>query len=273
MRRLRLGDSGKTLRVRDEPEPPPTHKGAKLPLVCVHGAGMSSVVYMDLIRRLSPLRRVIAPDLPGHGQSDRWHDDITLRGYADAVGTTCAMLGVGKAVLCGHSMGGAVALTCALAFPDRVAGLLLLNTAARLPVAAELYALLERELPGQRDKNGRVERMPDGLAELSFSPETPLDLKQRWQAMLMSATPEVIVKDFAACASFDVRDALGKLAVPTLVIGGADDLLVPPARSQELARLIPGASFTLVDRSGHLSHIEQSEPTYAVIETFLRGLP
>ena len=72
MRRLKIGD--KLLRVRDEGE------GKKTPLVCIHGAGGSSVIWMDTVRRLSPKRRVVAPDLPGHGQSDRWHppDEVSI---------------------------------------------------------------------------------------------------------------------------------------------------------------------------------------------------
>src|SRR2546428_2615514 len=113
MRRLLLGD--KRVRVRDEGESP------RAPLLCIHGAGGSSVAWMDVVRRLSPRRRVIAPDLPGHGQSDPWiasgtdpgtdpGHDVSLDLYRDAVGTVCATLGVKKAILVGHSMGGAIAL-------------------------------------------------------------------------------------------------------------------------------------------------------------------
>src|SRR5262245_15672292 len=145
MRRLRIGD--KLLRVRDEPEPAPDQSASPSPLMLVHGAGSSSVVWIDVLRRIAPGRRPIAPDLPGHGQSDPWHDEPSIEGYRDAVGTVCANLGVRRAVLVGHSMGGAVALACALAWPERVAGLVLVNSAARLDVSDELLALLERCLP------------------------------------------------------------------------------------------------------------------------------
>src|SRR5262245_40198217 len=128
MRRLRLGD--KVLRVRDEPEQP----SRRTPLVCVHGAGSSSVSFMDLVRRVAVQRRVIAPDLPGHGQSDRWHGTISIDGYREAVGTVCAHLGVTRAVLLGHSMGAAVALRCALSWPERVAGLVLVSGGGALRV-------------------------------------------------------------------------------------------------------------------------------------------
>src|SRR4051794_19481941 len=112
MRRLKIGD--RIVRVRDEGD------SKKAPLVLIHGAGSSSVIWIDVLKRLAGRRRVIAIDLPGHGQSAPWHE-TSLDLYRDAVGTICATLGVKSALLVGHSMGGAVALKCALAWPERLA--------------------------------------------------------------------------------------------------------------------------------------------------------
>lgn len=266
MRRLRLGD--KLLRVRDEPEPAPA-RGT--PLVCVHGAGGSSVAFMDLVRRLPPARRVVAPDLPGHGQSDRWHDTITIDGYRDAVGTVCAKLGLKQAILLGHSMGAAVALRLALSYPERVAGLVLVAGGGALRVDRELMALLERELPPE--PGALVDRMPPGLAALSFSPETPAELRARWQAVLLAAPREVVLGDFRACDGFDVREALPSLRLPVLCVGGADDLIVPPRLLADTAARIPGAEVRIVDRAGHLPHLEQPDAFAALLEPFLRQIP
>lgn len=265
MRRLRLGD--KLLRVRDEPEPPPQEARTGPPLVCIHGAGMSSVVWMDLVRRFAPGRRVVAPDLPGHGQSDRWHDAISIAGYADAVGTVCATLKIGRAVLIGHSMGAAVALACALSWPERIAGLVILNGAARLDVSDEVVALLQRELPA--DASERVDRMPESFGELCFSPATAPELRARWQAVLFSATSDVVRGDFAACRGVDLRDKLAGLSIPSLFISGRDDLLVPPELSAETAALLPGARHEILDGSGHLSHLELPGACSALIDAFV----
>src|SRR5438067_7498385 len=114
MTRLRIGD--RLMRLRDEGE------GPKTPVVLVHGAGSSSVVWMDAVRRIAPRRRVIAPDLPGHGQSDRWHPppEVSIAMYRDAVGTICAQIKIPKVILVGHSMGALVALGAAAAWPERV---------------------------------------------------------------------------------------------------------------------------------------------------------
>ncbi len=268
MKRLKFGD--KLVRVRDEPEPAPTR--GPVPLVCVHGAGMSSVVYMDVVRRLSPARRVVAPDLPGHGQSDRWDEcgALSIDGYRDAVGAICARLGVSRAVLMGHSMGAAIALRCALSWPERVAGLVLLNGATRLKVAPELLGLLDAELPQADGPATRVDGMPDGLARLSFSPQVLPDLRARWQAMLLAAPRDVILGDFRACDGFDVGEAAAGLRLPVLLVAGADDLLVPAKLAEKAAAKIPGARLEVYPRTGHFSHIEDPDRVLPAIEAFLR---
>lgn len=276
MRRLRIGD--KLLRVRDEPEPPPGPRAGP-PLVLIHGAGSSSVLWMDVIRRvvaMGPARRVIAPDLPGHGQSQPWHDAPSLDGYRDAVGTVCAHLGVKRAVLCGHSLGGAIALSCALAWPERVAGLVLCNSAARLDVSDEVLALLERSLPGAGREAGAdaewVDRMPDEVAELAFSPATHRDVRERWQAVLYAARRDTVLGDFRACRGLDLSAGLGALTVPTLILGGEDDLLVPPSRLRETAAGIRGARLGLLPQTGHLSHLERPEEFLAQLTPFLQSV-
>jgi pimeloyl-ACP methyl ester carboxylesterase len=268
MRRLRLGD--KILRVRDEPEPPPT--GGRAPLVCVHGAGMSSVVWMDVVRRIAAggSRRIIAPDLPGHGQSDRWHETLSIDGYREAVGTVCARLRVARAVLMGHSMGAAIALRCALAWPERVSALVLVGGGGALRVDREVLALLDASLPQRAGEF--VDRMPDSLAALSFSPETPEELRRRWQAVLLAAPREVVLDDFRACDGFDVMAQLPLLRLPVLLIGGGDDLLVPPRLLEESCRRIPGAQLHLIARAGHLPHLEQPDRFHDVLEPFLRSV-
>ena len=275
MRRLRIGD--KTLRVRDEPEPAPDPARGPVPLVCLHGAGMSSVVWMDVVRRLAPARRVTAPDLPGHGQSASWPGGSLIETYREAVGAVCQHLQLGRVVLVGHSLGGAVALACALAWPERVAALVLVNSAAELAVAPELLDTLARTLPGQAAAASEpgeawVDRLPGELAELFFSPATHKDVRERWQAVLLAATRQTVLADFQACGRFDVRERLGELKLPTLLVGGQDDLLVPPQALRATAERIAGAKLQLVPDTAHLTHLEQPEKFFGLLNEFLRGV-
>ena len=258
MRRLTVGD--RRMRVRDEGE------GKRPPLVCVHGAGSSSVVWMDAVRRLSPERRVVAPDLPGHGQSDRWHppDDVTIAMYRDAVGTVCAELKIERAVLMGHSMGALVALAAAAAWPERVAGLILVGGGLRLPVAPELFVKL----------TGDFARFGQWLGRVVWSPATPLDVVERWGAVAFTADAEVTLADFRAVDRFADGAALApKVRAPTLVLGGADDLMTPARLSHELAAAIPGARAVILPDAGHMLMLEAARTTndrfFTEVESFL----
>ncbi|HEY2746074.1 MAG TPA: alpha/beta hydrolase [Polyangia bacterium] len=252
MRRLRVGD--RNMRVRDEGE------SKRPPLVCVHGAGSSSVVWMDVVRRLSPLRRVVAPDLPGHGQSDRWHppDDVTVAMYRDAVGTVCAQLKIERAVLVGHSMGALIALDAAAAWPERVAGLILVGGGVRLPVAPEVFVKL-----------GDFARFGKWLARVVWSPSTPLDVVERWGAVAFTADEEITRADFRAVDRFDGTALAPKVRAPTLVLGGADDLMTPPRLSHEVAASIPGARAVIVPDAGHMLMLEEPERFFTEVESFL----
>lgn len=254
MRRLILGD--KRLRVRDEGE------SSQCPLVLVHGAGASSVTWMDVVRRASGRRRCVAPDLPGHGQSDAWHD-VSLDLYRDAVGTVCAKLDVPRAVLVGHSMGGAIALRVALSWPERVAGLILVATGARLKVAPALHEVLAR----------RFDEYGEALRLSAFSPSTPRDVVDRWLAVAIGAPQEVCAADFRALDGFDVRPRLAEIKIPTLVIGGADDLLTPPRLQRELQAGLPNARVEIVPHAGHMVMWERPDAFHAAFDPFLAEVP
>ena len=257
MRRLRIGapPHQRSLRVRDEGE------SKRPPLVCIHGAGSSSVLFMDVVRRLSPERRVVAPDLPGHGQSDRWHaaDDVSIDMYRDAVGSVCATLKLERAVLMGHSMGALVALAAAATWPERVAGLVLVNGGARLPVAPEVLVRL----------TGDFARFGKWLSRLTWSPTTPLDVVERWGAVALTADADITLADFRAVDRFDGEPLLPRVKTPTLVLAGADDLMTPPALSLALARGIRGARAIVVPEAGHMLMQEAPERFFAELEAFL----
>ena len=258
MRRLVIGD--KKVRLRDEGE------SKRCPLLFIHGAAGSSVAWMDVVRRLGGTRRVIAPDLPGHGQSDPWHESeagITLELYRDFIGTVCAKLGIDKVILVGHSMGGAIAQRVALAWPERVAGMVLVATGARLKVAPALHQLLATDFVAYHKQ----------LRAWSFSPSTPVDLVDRWMAVAVQAPQEICAADFRAIDGFDERSRLAELKMPALVLGGADDLLTPPKLQRELAAGMANARVEIIPHAGHMVVQEQPAAFHVLFDPFLAEVP
>jgi len=250
MRRLRLGD--RILRLRDEGE------SRRLPLVFVHGAGGSSVIWMDQVRRLQHRRRVIALDLPGHGQSDRWHD-LSIETYRDAVGTMCAELKIDRIVLVGHSMGGQIALACAAAWPERVGGLMLVGSGAKIPVAPRVFQVLEDDFA----------HAGEWLQRVAWSPSTPRELVERWQSLSFTAEQDVAVADFRAVERFDGEPLTARVKAPTRVLVGADDLLTPPSLARALTAQIAGAQLRIVPQAGHMLMLEQPDAFAAAIDELL----
>jgi pimeloyl-ACP methyl ester carboxylesterase len=117
--------------------------GSGPPLVLVHGAGGAADLWQPQLDGLADVARVVAPDLPGHGPLGG-PDAPGIPAYADWLEAFVAALEAGPVVLVGHSMGGAVAETLALACPERLAGLVLIATAARLRVLARILDLLRQ---------------------------------------------------------------------------------------------------------------------------------
>jgi pimeloyl-ACP methyl ester carboxylesterase len=229
-------------------------------LVLIHGAGGSHLHWPAELRRL-PGATVYALDLPGHGRSDGPGCDsivayvAALIGFLDATGTE-------RAVLVGHSMGGAISQMTALTHPGRVAGLVLVGTGARLRVAP---AILEGILD---DFDAAI----DLVTRFAWAKDAPQELTRRGRQMMAQTPPEVMHGDFAACDAFDVLQRLGEIDAPTLVITGTADLLTPHKYGAFLAEHIPNARLVTVEGGGHMMALEQPGPVAGAVAEFISTL-
>jgi pimeloyl-ACP methyl ester carboxylesterase len=224
------------------------------PVLFLHGAGGSSAIWLTSLHRLARLRHAVAIDLPNHGRSTgaaASFDDLL-----GAVGATAATLCLGRSVLVGHSLGGLLALAAALAFPDKVAGLVLVASSARFTVSPRLMDVLTHHFS----------RWPELLAEMGFSPATPADVRRRGASLASQAGQEQTRTDFVLCTERDVTGQLGAIACPTLIVTGADDLLCPPKWGDVLEAGIPGARRVALPRCGHFPMLEQPD-TYGALLT------
>lgn len=227
------------------------------PLLLVHGAGGSHLSWPPTLRRL-PHADVIAPDLPGHGRSGG-PGRADVRAYAEDMRALLDALALPRAVIVGHSMGGAIAQELALGAPERVAGLVLLGTGSKLPVAPELPPALLRA----------PEATVTRLMDWAWSAQTPDAVQQQGAQLMLEAGPQVLHDDFAACAVFDVRADVAKIAAPTLVVGGSDDRMVPPTFSRTLAESIPNAELRVLEGAGHMFPLERPQELAEVLADWL----
>jgi len=226
--------------------------GTGPPVLLLHGAGASSALWIGTLRRFARTHTLFAPDLPGHGRSSG--SATTFEDLLQATGEFAAAACVGRAIVVGHSLGGLLALAAAVRWPDNVAGLVLVSTAAKLHVSSRFLARIENEWP----------TFHTYMAELAHSPDTPESIRRRSAAIGLSSIQPQTRADFSACNEYDATPHLASLRVPSLVISGADDLLLPPTRSAALAEAI-GAPHAILEQCGHFPMHERPDRFFAAL--------
>jgi len=230
------------------------------PALLVHGAGASSAIWMMAMARIARAAHVVAIDLPGHGPSPAPAGGaaaLSLESYRDAVGTLAGALGLGPSVLVGHSMGALVALEAALAWPDKVRGLVLCAAAPRLPVSEELLAVLRED----------GARFPGWMAEHGLSPRAKPAVRRGFAAAGVVTARAVTLADFEVVRAADLGARVQGLTCPVLWLDGADDGIVGAAETQ--AR--PGEVRRL-EGVGHMVPIEAPGAVAEGVAAMVRGV-
>ena len=236
--------------------------GAGSPVVClVHGTGGSSAVWAHQLDGLADVAHIIAVDLPGHGRSDG-SIPKRIEEAAAVVADFLDALGIESIVIGGHSMGGAIAQQLALAYPDRVDGLILVGTGARLRVLPRLLDLLAS------DNTKGV----DLLMSLAIGAKAPAGTRTALHRATADNPPGVVLGDLQACDAFDVMSRIAAIHTPTLVICGEEDQLTPPKYSRFLGERIAGARVVVVPEAGHYVQVEKAADTTAAMRDFVVGL-
>lgn len=229
-------------------------------LILIHGAGGSHLHWPAALRRM-PGATVYAIDLPGHGRSEGPGRE-RIEDYVAEIVRFMDAVEVSRGVLVGHSMGGAIAQMTALTAPERVAGLVLVGTGARLRVAS---ALLDGILQDARSALALI-------TEWAWGPEADPAMVARGRQMMARVDPRVVWGDFAACDRFDIRERVGEIPAPTLVITGSEDRMTPAKFGQWLAERIPGARFVLIEGAGHMVMLEKPDQVASAVREWLKAV-
>jgi pimeloyl-ACP methyl ester carboxylesterase len=234
----------------------------RLPMVLIHGAGGDHLHWPAQIRRLSGCR-VYALDLPGHGKSSG-HGLQRIADYGERVLTWMSAVQLSRAVIIGHSMGGAIAQWLGVNHPDRLHGLGLVGTGAHLPVNPVLLA--------ETAHKSTFNRAADRITDWSFSQAADSRVVDLARQRLKEVRPGVLHGDFLACSRYDLRREIGEITAPAVIICGEDDRMTPPAYSEFLARNIPDAQLETIPEAGHMVMIEQPDRTAEILRRFRKEL-
>lgn len=260
-----------------------TTAGQGPPLLLLHGDGESRRGWQAVVPQLAQRWRVIAPDLPGYGDSASISDASSER-FATWVGELLDALDVEAAPIVGNSLGGLLAIDVALGAPERVRALVLVD-------AAGLGALINpvlgaMALPGIGELNVAAASAP--FTSLARSEARRMLLfahpsrAPRWwrQEMRRLSRPGTVATSVAIRRATSapwgqrriVLERLREVRVPTLVVWGQQDLIVPASHGRAALERLPDGRLAVIPECGHLPHVERPEAFLAEVEPFLASL-
>ncbi|MGR6973982.1 alpha/beta fold hydrolase [Streptomyces cynarae] len=256
-------------------------------LVLIHGIGDSSATWAELIPDLARTHTVLAPDLLGHGASDRPRADYSVAAYANGVRDLLTALGIESATLVGHSLGGGVAMQFAYQFPERTERLILVSAggvgrevnpvlrAASLPGAHLMLSALR--LPGMRLNLGLFARLMRLL-------DTDLGQDAAELLTLVDALPDATSRSAFIRTLRSVVDWRGQAVtmldrcyltegMPTLLIWGDRDGVVPVRHAHRAHEAMPGSRLEIFEGAGHFPFHTDPARFLALVEEFTSATP
>ncbi|MEP6570975.1 MAG: alpha/beta hydrolase [Acidobacteriota bacterium] len=254
-------------------------KGTGAPLVLIHGYLSSTYSWKDVFEPLAKDFHVIALDLKGFGFSGKPDGDYSRRAQAVLITHLLDHLKIEKAWLCGNSMGGEVALNVALQSPQRVAGLILIDSAGvempgrrtltpaylTIPIIGRILVALS--LLSEKPVREGLEKSFDDRSKVTDERVAnyyrPLKTRGGQLAALRARTQWPL---------YPVEPDIGKVNVPTLILWGDHDALIPVEAGIKMHQLIKGARLSILDNCGHLPQEELPAQTVMEMTKFMTEL-
>lgn len=255
---MRLDWEGQAVQVRELGQGPA--------VVLVHGFPLDGAMWSGAARALSGRFRVLKPDLPGRGENPTPAGG-TIEGYADFVGAIVAGLPA-PVGLAGFSMGGYVALALMKRGPANVRALALVDTRAGADDEAGKTA---REQAIAAVRSGGAAAIVDAMVGKLIAADSArnANLVERLRRIVLRQTPETIESDLTAMRDRpDSTDFIPRIGVPTIVLAGDQDALIPPEEARNMAVAIPQARFVSIANAGHLTPMERPGAVASTLSEF-----
>jgi pimeloyl-ACP methyl ester carboxylesterase len=254
-------------------------------LLLLHGLGCDHTTWEPVIDTLARRYTVIAPDLLGHGLSDKPRADYSVGGYANGMRDLLTVLGIDKATVLGHSFGGGVAMQFAYQFPERTERLILVASGGLGPeVAPSIRAITTPgfhqvmgllTLPGIRHvgKAGLIALSRSGLTSTRDLDEVAEIYDSFRDPAVRSAIRHVVsaVVDWKGQIVTMADRAYLTEAMPMAVIWGRDDRVIPVRHASNAATLAPAARVEVIPDAGHFPHKDHPHRFAKIVHEFIRS--
>lgn len=238
-------------------------EGAGIPVLLLHGWGSSFDVYKGVIAALRENCRLVAMNFPGCGKSDTMENPWTLEDYCDLVLKFIKKTGLENPILIGHSHGGRVILKLAAEGMLNPPKIVLLDSAGLIPkksfkqkFRAKSFKAIKRVLTLPVIKNYSA-----GLLDKA---------RRHYGSADYNAAPEVLRKTLVSLVNTDLRNIIGNIKAPTLLIWGDKDTATPLSDAKIIESLIPDAGLCVLEGTGHYSFCEKPYQAHAILKSFVK---
>lgn len=251
-------------------------------VVLIHGMAGSATTWREAMPELAGRYHVVAPDLLGHGRSDKPAGDYSLGNHASLVRDLMVNLGVERATIVGQSLGGGVAMQLAYQFPELCERLVLVNSGGlgrdvnlllRLLSLPGAELVLSVAVPGfVRDRGNDVSRW---LRDRGIRPPKVAEMWQAYASLAEAENRTAFLKTLrsvvdAGGQTVSARDRLYlAAAMPTLIVWGDADPIIPWSHGLEAHEAMPGSRLVVFEGVGHFPHVEVPERFVTAVLDFL----
>lgn len=241
------------------------------PLVFLHGIGGAARAWRGQLDFFADRYRAIAWDMPGYGGSPPL-PAVSIAALANALQDFLQQIGAVKPVLVGHSIGGMIVQQILAKAPDIAAAVVLAQTS---PAFGKTDGDWQKEFIGARlgplDRGETMVSLAPALVRELVGDEPDID-GMALARDCMAAVPEPTYRaTMLALLGFDERNALGNIAVPTLVLSGSRDKNAPAPMMAKMASYIPSATYVELEGTGHLVNLERPKAFNAALDAFLKA--
>ena len=239
--------------------------GDATPIVFLHGVGSDKSVWRPQLDHFGQSRRAVAIDYPGYGESD-FVEGASRDDFAASILAAMSALGIGRAHVCGLSLGGVVAIAMHAAAPQRCASLIIADSFAVHP---DGQAIHDRSVAASHSMTMRA--LAEARTGVLLGSAATDALRAEVIETMAAIDPVAYRIGAEAVWLADQRDRTAAIDVPALILVGEEDGITPPSLSEELHRLIPGSRLERIASAGHLANAEQPQAFNRAIESFLSG--
>ena len=228
-------------------------EGSGVPILLLHGWGSGNIAFRSIINALKDRFRLIAPDFPGCGGSETMAEPWTLTDYEDFVLEFLQKLGIENPITMGHSHGGRVTLSLCAKGRLTPPKIILLDAAGLIPKKSLKQKARARSFKIIKNYSGN-------LLEKA---------RKHYGSADYNAAPQVLRSTLVNLVNTDLRDIIGNIKCPTLLIWGENDTATPLSDAKIIESLIPDAGLCVIKGAGHFSFVENPVQTNAILNSFL----